>query len=43
MPETSRDCVVILLDETSFTVPVKVGMYYNSISLSILVNDLIVH
>lgn len=24
MPETSRECVVVLLDETSFSVPVKV-------------------
>jgi len=25
MPETSRECVVVLLDESSFTVPVKVS------------------
>ena len=26
MPETSRDVVVVLLDETTFTVPVKVRL-----------------
>ena len=27
MPETSRECVVVLLDETSFSVPVKVRQH----------------
>ena len=30
MPETSRECVVCLLDDTSFTVPVKVSIQVSS-------------
>ena len=32
MPETSRDVVVVLLDETTFTVPVKVRLYIHHLA-----------